>query len=43
MHKFYGMMVNYRYKPGNIEANHEAFKGTKRIVTFSAVKSLPSR
>ena len=38
-----GMMVNYRYKPGGIEANHEAFKGAKRIVASSAVKSLLSR
>ena len=38
-----GMMVNYRYKPGDIEANHEAFKGAKRIVASSAVKSLLSR
>jgi len=43
MHKFYGMMVNYRYKPGKIEANHDALKGTKHIVKFSAGKSLPSR
>ena len=38
-----GMMVNYRYKPGDIEANHEAFKGEKRIVASSAVKSLLPR
>ena len=43
MQQSYGMMVNYRYKPGDIEANHEAFKGAKRIVASSAVKSLLSR
>ncbi|MDA0230619.1 MAG: malonyl-CoA decarboxylase family protein [Proteobacteria bacterium] len=43
MKQSYGMMVNYRYKPGDIEANHEAFKGAKRIVASSAVKSLLSR
>ena len=43
MQQSYGMMVNYRYKPGDIEANHEAFKGAKRIVASSGVKSLLSR
>ena len=43
MQQSYGMMVNYRYKPGDIEANHEAFKGAKRIVASNAVKSLLSR
>jgi malonyl-CoA decarboxylase len=43
MLKSYGMMVNYRHKPGDIEANHEAFKGAKCIVASSAVKSLLSR
>ena len=39
----FGMMVNYRYKPGDIEANHEAFKGERRIVASTAVKSLLPR
>ena len=39
----FGMMVNYRYKPGDIEANHEAFKGERRIVASAAVKSLLPR
>lgn len=43
MRQSFGMMVNYRYKPGDIEANHEAFKGEKRIVASSAVKSLLPR
>ena len=37
------MMVNYRYKPGDIEGNHEAFKGERRIVASTAVKSLLPR
>ena len=43
MRQSFGMMVNYRYKPGDIEANHEAFKGEKRIAASSAVKSLLPR
>ncbi|MEE8173595.1 MAG: malonyl-CoA decarboxylase [Alphaproteobacteria bacterium] len=43
MRQSFGMMVNYRYKPGDIEANHEAFKGEKRIVASNAVKSLLPR
>jgi malonyl-CoA decarboxylase len=39
----FGMMVNYRYKPGDIEANHEAFRGENRIAASSAVKSLLPR
>ncbi len=41
MRQSYGMMVNYRYKPGDIEANHEAFRGETRIVASNTVKSLP--
>jgi len=43
MQQSFGMMVNYRYKPGDIEANHEAFKGEKRIAASNAVKSLLPR
>ena len=43
MRQSFGMMVNYRYKPGDIEANHEAYKGEKRIVASNAVKSLLPR
>lgn len=39
----FGMMVNYRYKPGDIEANHETFRGEKCIAASSAVKSLLPR
>lgn len=43
MQQSYEMMVNYSYKPGDIEAKHEAFKGAKCIVASSAVKSLLAR
>jgi len=43
MRQSFGMMVNYRYKPGDIEANHEAFKGERRIIASNAVKSLLPR
>ncbi|BAI72557.1 malonyl-CoA decarboxylase [Azospirillum sp. B510] len=35
-----GMMINYRYRLGEIDANHEAYTGEGRIVTSSAVRSL---
>jgi malonyl-CoA decarboxylase len=35
-----GMMINYRYKLADIEANHEAYSGEGRIIASSAVRSL---
>jgi malonyl-CoA decarboxylase len=35
-----GMMVNYRYKLDDIEANHEAYTGEKRVKVSSAMRSL---
>jgi malonyl-CoA decarboxylase len=35
-----GIMVNYRYKLDDIEANHEAYTGEKRVRMSSSVKSL---
>lgn len=36
----FGVMVNYRYRPEEIEANHEAYRGEGRIATAPAVKAL---
>lgn len=33
-----GMMVNYRYKLDQIEANHEAYTGDGRVVSHTSVK-----
>ncbi|MEE8545092.1 MAG: malonyl-CoA decarboxylase family protein, partial [Alphaproteobacteria bacterium] len=35
-----GIMVNYRYRLQDIEANHEAYRGEGRIVASAAVRSL---
>ncbi|AWK87191.1 malonyl-CoA decarboxylase [Azospirillum thermophilum] len=35
-----GMMINYRYRLGEIDANHEAYSGEGRIVTSSSIRSL---
>ena len=35
-----GIMVNYRYKLDEIEANHEAYTGDGRIAAAPAVRSL---
>lgn len=35
-----GMMVNYRYKLSDIEANHEAYSGEGRVKVSSSVRSL---
>ncbi|MBK1837926.1 malonyl-CoA decarboxylase [Azospirillum sp. YIM B02556] len=35
-----GMMINYRYRLGEIDANHEAYTGEGRIITSSAVRAL---
>lgn len=41
----YGVMVNYLYDLNDIERNHEAYAGSRTIITSSAVKKLarPSR
>jgi malonyl-CoA decarboxylase len=36
----YGLMVNYRYVPDEIEENHEAYAGAGEIVASSQVKKL---
>ncbi len=35
-----GMMINYRYRLGEIDANHEAYTGDGKIITSSAIRSL---
>jgi len=35
-----GMMVNYLYRSGDIEKNHEAYRGEGKIRTSNAIKSL---
>jgi malonyl-CoA decarboxylase len=35
-----GMMVNYRYKLDDIEANHEAYTGEGRVSISSSVRNL---
>ena len=35
-----GMMVNYLYRLGDIEANHEAYRDEGRVVAASAVRGL---
>ncbi|CBS87122.1 malonyl-CoA decarboxylase [Azospirillum lipoferum] len=35
-----GMMINYRYRLGEIDANHEAYTGEGRIIASSAVRSM---
>jgi malonyl-CoA decarboxylase len=34
------MMVNYLYRLGDIEANHEAYRDEGRVVASSAVRGL---
>ena len=34
-----GMMINYRYKLAEIEANHEAYTGDGKINTSSQVRA----
>jgi malonyl-CoA decarboxylase len=36
----YGMMVNYRYRQAEIEANHEAYTGEGKVAASSAVRGL---
>nr|WP_307189043.1 malonyl-CoA decarboxylase family protein [Azospirillum sp. B506] len=35
-----GMMINYRYRLGEIDTNHEAYTGEGRIIMSSTVRSL---
>ena len=35
-----GMMVNYLYRSGDIEKNHEAYRGEGKIKTSSAIRAL---
>ena len=37
-----GVMVNYLYDPGSIEANHEAFVNTGRVARSAEVDALAS-
>jgi malonyl-CoA decarboxylase len=36
----YGLMVNYRYRQGEIEANHEAYTGARRVAASGEVRAL---
>ncbi len=38
-----GIMVNYRYRLADIEANHEAYRGEGEVAAGSAVQSLAKR
>ncbi|MGO4738141.1 malonyl-CoA decarboxylase [Bosea sp. 2KB_26] len=40
LHESHGVMVNYRYDLGDIEANHEAFASRNTVVASSAVRKL---
>ena len=40
LERAYGLMVNYRYVPDDIEKNHEAFAGAGEVVASSQVKKL---
>ncbi|MGR0188869.1 malonyl-CoA decarboxylase [Azospirillum aestuarii] len=35
-----GMMINYRYKLGEIDANHEAYRGEGKVNASSSIRSL---
>ena len=35
-----GIMVNYLYRLGEIEANHEAYRGEGRVAASSALRNL---
>jgi malonyl-CoA decarboxylase len=35
-----GLMVNYRYRQGDIESNHEAYTGAGKVVASTAVRAL---
>ena len=40
LHESFGIMVNYLYDPGSIEANHEAFINTGHVARSSSVDGL---
>jgi malonyl-CoA decarboxylase len=33
-------MVNYLYRPEEIEANHEAYRGDRRVAMTAAIRGL---
>ena len=35
-----GIMVNYLYKPSEIERNHETYSASGKVVTSSAINNL---
>jgi malonyl-CoA decarboxylase len=35
-----GIMINYRYDLGRIDANHEGYRASGKVATSSAIKSL---
>ena len=35
-----GLMVNYLYRPDEIEANHEAYRGDRKVAAAAALRSL---
>ena len=43
MHQSSGLMVNYRYKLADIEANHEAYRTSGEVTTAAAVRRLLPR
>ena len=40
MRRSYGVMVNYVYAPDDIEANHEAYRGSGAIAALDSVRAL---
>ena len=40
LRRSYGIMVNYVYAPDDIEANHEAYRGSGTVAASDAVKTL---
>ena len=38
-----GMMVNYLYKLGDIDANHEAYRGAGKVVASQSIKGLAKK
>ena len=39
----YGLMVNYQYRLGDVEANHEAYRGEGTVTAASAVRRLAAQ
>jgi malonyl-CoA decarboxylase len=40
MHQSYGLMVNYRYRLGEIEKNHEAYAENGHIAAMPALRKM---